>query len=140
MVGWASAQSGGKSPAFVSVFSHGQSAGHGSDVAYWLGTVREAAQGPSSRGAQVTASDLELSGKMSDALIAFARTGNPSTPAVKWPRFDPNDAYRIDFGEGAEHVPVDKGVFFFIANPDVKVGWAGMMRRGPGGPGGPQNH
>jgi len=140
MVGWASAQSGGKSPAFVSVFSHGQSAGHGSDVAYWLGTVREAAQGPSSRGAQVTASDLELSGKMSDALIAFARTGNPSTPAVKWPRFDPNDAYRIDFGEGAERVPVDKGVFFFIANPDVKVGWAGMMRRGPGGPGAPQNH
>jgi para-nitrobenzyl esterase len=138
MVGWAVAQSGGMSPAFVSVFSHGQSAGHGSDVAYWLGTVREAAAGP--RGTPVTAYDLELSGKMSDALIAFARTGTPNTPALTWPRFDPKDAYRMDFGERIESVPVDKGVFFYIANPDVKVGWAGMMLGGPGGPGAPQKH
>jgi hypothetical protein len=28
----------------------------------------------------------------------------------------------MDFGERIQAVPVDKGVFFFIANPDVKVG------------------
>lgn len=137
MVGWAVAQSGGKSPAFVSVFSHGQSAGHGSDVAYWLGTVRDAAAGAGPHGTPATAYDLELSNQMSDALVAFAKTGSPTTTAVKWPRFDPKDPYRIDFGERVESVPVDKGVFFYIANPGLKVGWAGMML---GGPGGPQTH
>ncbi len=133
MMGWAVAQAAGKSPAFVSVFSYGQSAGHGRDVAYWHGTVSQAAAGPGSRGGPVTAYDKELSDRMSDALIAFAKTGNPGTPAVKWPKFDPKDPYRMDFGERIEAVPVDKGVFFYIANPDVKVGITAGARSGPGG-------
>jgi para-nitrobenzyl esterase len=122
MMGWAVAQSAGKSPVFVSAFSYGQSAGHGRDVAYWHGTVGQVPAGPGSRGGPITAYDRELSDKMTDALIAFAKTGNPSTPTVKWPKFDPKDPYRMDFGERIQAVPVDKGVFFFIANPDVKVG------------------
>ncbi|MBS1212784.1 MAG: carboxylesterase type [Proteobacteria bacterium] len=136
MMGWAVAQSAGKSPAFVSVFSYGQTAGHGKDVAYWHGTISQAPAGPGARGAQITAHDTELSEKMTDALIAFAKTGNPSTPAIKWPRFNPKDPHRMDFGDRIEAVPVDKGVFFYIANPDVKVGMNGA-RGGPGGPGGP---
>ena len=132
MVGWAIAQSRGRSPAFVSVFSHGQSPGHGSDVAYWLGTIGESAAGP--HAVLLTAYDLELSGKMSDALIAFARTGNPNTAAVNWPRFDPKNPYRMDFGDRIDQVPVDKGVFFYIANPDVKVGWS------VAGPPAPRSH
>jgi para-nitrobenzyl esterase len=137
MAGWAVAQAAGKSPAFVSVFSYGQSAGHGRDVAYWHGTVSQMAAGPGARGGQITAYDRELSEKMTDALIAFAKTGNPSTPAVKWPKFDPKNPYRMDFGERIEAVPLDKGVLFYIANPDVKVGFRDGGRGGPGGPQGP---
>jgi para-nitrobenzyl esterase len=138
MMGWAVAQSAGKSPVFVSVFAYGQSAGHGRDVAYWHGTAGQTAGGPGIPGGPVSAYDKELSDKMSDALIAFAKTGNPGTPAVKWPRFDSKNPYRIDFGERIEAVPVDRGVFFYLANPDVKVGFAAGARGGPGGPGGPQ--
>jgi para-nitrobenzyl esterase len=137
MVGWAVAQSGGKAPAFVSAFSYGKSAGHGKDVGYYLRTISQTAAGPGARGEPVTAYDIELSDKMSDALIAFAKTGNPSTPALKWPKFDPKNPYRIDFGERIEVVPVDKGVFFYIANPDVKIGMSGGGRGAPGGPQGP---
>jgi para-nitrobenzyl esterase len=133
MMGWAVAQSAGKSPVFVSTFSYGQSAGHGRDVAYWHGTVAQAAAGPGSRAGTITAWDRDLSGRMTDALIAFARTGNPNTPTVKWPKFDPKNPYRMDFGERIEAVPVDKGVFFYIANPEVKVGITLGARSGPGG-------
>jgi para-nitrobenzyl esterase len=138
MIGWAVAQSTGESPVFVSTFSYGQSAGHGKDVAYWHGTVGKAAAGPGSRGGSITAYDRELSNKMTDALIAFAITGNPSTPVLKWPMFDMKDPYRMDFGDRTEAVPVDKGVFFYIANPDVKVGIIVDRRGGPGGPGKPK--
>jgi para-nitrobenzyl esterase len=138
MMGWAVAQSAGKSPTFVSVFSYGQTAGHGKDVAYWHGTVRQAAAAAGSRGGPVTAYDSELSDKMSDALIAFAKTGNPGTPAIKWPRFDPKNPYRLDFGDRVEAVPIHKGVFFYIANPEVKVGFREGGRGDPVGPSGPQ--
>ena len=58
---------------------------------------------------------------MSDALIAFAKTGKPNTAAIKWPRFDPKNPNRLDFGERIEPVPIDPGVFFYIENPDVKM-------------------
>jgi para-nitrobenzyl esterase len=138
MIGWAVAQSAGKSPVFVSTFSYGQSAGHGKDVAYWHGTVGRVTAGPGSRGESITAYESELSDEMTDALIAFARTGNPGTPTVKWPKFDLKNPYRMDFGERIETVPVDKGVFFYIANPDVKVGIIVDRRGGPVGPGKPK--
>jgi para-nitrobenzyl esterase len=121
MMGWAVAQTANKSPAYVSVFSYGESAGHGKDVAYWHGTVGHTPAGPGGRNAQVTAHDIELSEMMTDALVAFAKTNNPSTPGLKWPEFDPEDPYRIDFGDRVEKVPVDPGVLFYLANPDVKI-------------------
>ena len=128
MIGWAAAQMGGMSPAYVSVFSYGQSAGHGKDVAYWLGTVGQTAAGPGGRSPQ----DAELSGKLTDALLAFARTGDPNTPAIKWPKFEMKNPYRMDFGDKIAAVPVDKGVFFYLAYPNVKVGFGGGGRGGAG--------
>jgi para-nitrobenzyl esterase len=123
MIGWALAQSGGKAPAYVSVFSYGQSAGHGKDVAYWHGTATQtAARG--GRGPQPTAHDAELADQMSTALIAFAKTGDPNTAAIHWPKFDPKAPRRLDFGERVEAVPVDPGVLFYIKNPGVKVDFA----------------
>ena len=76
---------------------------------------------------------------MSAALIAFAKTGNPGTPALKWPEFDPENPYRMVFGDKIEAVPVDKGVFFYIANPDVNVRIIVDRRDGPQKPDGSQN-
>ncbi len=135
MIGWAIAQAGSLSPAYVSVFSYGQSAGHGKDVAYWHGTVGQQSAGPGGRGAQVTPHDAELADQMTDALIAFAKTGNPNTAAIKWPRFDPKDPRRLDFGDRIEAVPVDKGVLYYVANPDVKVDFNFGGRGAPGAPG-----
>ena len=129
MMGWAVAQSAGKSPVFVSTFMYGQSAGHGRDVAYWHGTMDRMPVVPGSGGRSITTYDRELSEKMIEALVAFAGTGNPSTSAVKWPRFDPKNPYKMDFGERVEAVPVDKGVFFYIDNPEVNVGFI-VDRRG----------
>lgn len=139
MMAWALAQAAtGKSPVYVSAFSYGQSAGHGRDVGYWHGTVSQPQPGPpGGRGPQITAYDNELSGNMMDALIAFAKTGDPKTAVVKWPKFDPKNPMRIDFGERIEAAPVDRGAIFFVNNPDVKVGYGVGARGGPGGPGGP---
>ena len=54
MIGWAVAQAGGLAPVFVSVFSNGQTAGHGADVAYWHGTVGRQSAEPGGRGSQAT--------------------------------------------------------------------------------------
>ena len=36
---------------------------------------------------------------MQDVIVAFARTGNPSTAAVKFPRYDPRAERRVVFGD-----------------------------------------
>jgi para-nitrobenzyl esterase len=142
MIGWAVAQSAAKSPVYVSTFSYGQSAGHGKDVAYWHGTVATQGAAPGGRGPQLTPHDAELAEQMSDALIAFAKTGNPNTVAVKWPKFDSRSPSRLDFGERIEPAPIDPAVFFYLKNPDVKMdfpkGGRAGARGGPGAPGGPQ--
>jgi para-nitrobenzyl esterase len=137
MIGWAVAQAAGKSPVFVSTFSYGQSAGHGKDVAYWHGTAATQGAGPGGRGPQLTPHDAELAEQMSDALIAFAKTGNPNTAAVKWPRFDPKSPRRLDFGERVEPAPIDPAVFFYLKNPDIKMDFPKGGRGGPGGAGAP---
>jgi carboxylesterase type B len=43
--------------------------------------------------------DRELSAKMMDTLVAFARTGNPNTDAVIVPKFNPGNEQRVVFGD-----------------------------------------
>jgi para-nitrobenzyl esterase len=95
----------GKQPAYLAQFARvsprppgarGQfsvGAAHASDIPYWLGTYVYQTQN------KWTDWDKELSAKMMDTLIAFAKTGNPSTDAVKIPRYDPKNEQRIVFGE-----------------------------------------
>ena len=44
----------------------------------------------------------ELSATMQDAWIAFARTGDPSTPALGWPRYDADRRATAAFGRTVE--------------------------------------
>ena len=36
-----------------------------------------------------------------DSMVAFARTGNPSTASLKWPRFDAGNQQLQEFGAEA---------------------------------------
>ena len=95
---WAQGQlAKGKSPAYVWLFSHKHtyapgvaiagvnpataSAYHMSDTPFWLNTIDSFNLFRTTRA--WTAYDRDLAEKMSDIVVAFARTGNPSTPAVK---------------------------------------------------------
>ena len=46
----------------------------------------------------------ELSAAMMDAWIAFARSGDPSTPAAAWPRYDAASRAAMIFGDSAPHI------------------------------------
>jgi len=55
---------------------------------------------------------------MSDALIAFAKTGNPNTPTITWPRYDPANEKKIEFGEAIRVVAMNAAALdFFVAHP-----------------------
>ena len=69
--------------------SYESTAFHGSDNAFWLDTIGGYnAAGPTR---QWTAADYKLADKMSDMLVAFAKTGSPNIPGVTVPRYNPAD-------------------------------------------------
>ena len=82
---------------------------HGTDIVYWLGTwVHETDKVWSDW-------DRELSDKMQDTLVAFAKTGNPNTNAVKIPRYDPKNERRVVFGDGTIYIDkLDTGQIEFL--------------------------
>jgi para-nitrobenzyl esterase len=88
-------RSGRPAPA---MFDNGPS--HGSDIPYWLGTYVY------NSNRQWNDWDKELSDRMSDTLIAFASSGNPSTSMVKVPRYDASNEERTVFGDSiyVEHL------------------------------------
>ena len=70
---------------------------HSADVPYWLTTLDTYNLIRLTR--DWTHADRQLETEMSDVLVAFARTGNPSTPAVQLPRFDPTAPKLTEFGD-----------------------------------------
>jgi para-nitrobenzyl esterase len=61
--------------------------------------------------------DRKLSDEMSDALIAFARSGNPSTPSFKWPAWSATSDVFIDFGDTIKVEPFNaKGMEWLAAH------------------------
>ncbi|HTZ74486.1 MAG TPA: carboxylesterase family protein [Candidatus Aquilonibacter sp.] len=145
---WARAQTRtGKEPAYLYIFSHVQpytpgvtfsdfnpataGAYHMSDVPYWLGTYE--AFNLFRRTRDWTAWDRELSDDMQDVIIAFAKTGNPSTGVVHFTRYDPANEMRVDFGDKiTDEKLYTKGMDFLEANP-VAPGRGGRGRGARGG-------
>jgi para-nitrobenzyl esterase len=70
---------------------------HNADIIYWFENLDVYNKIRHTR--DWTAWDRTLAGDMSDALIAFAKTGNPSTPAVKWPAWSATDDVFVNFGD-----------------------------------------
>jgi len=69
--------------------SYESTAFHGSDNAFWLNTIDGYNAVVPTR--QWTAADHKLADRMSDMLVAFARTGSPNIPGVVVPRYNPAD-------------------------------------------------
>ena len=110
---WAIAQSKtGKAPFYMYMFSrvHPFAPGveffdspqkigayHTSDVPYWFGTQDVFNKFRTTR--VWTEFDRALSDRMMDTLVAFARTGNPATPATPWPQWVEGTQHYVEFGD-----------------------------------------
>jgi para-nitrobenzyl esterase len=81
------------------LFDHPQTIGayHTSDVPYWFETLDALNLFRTTRN--WTPYDRELADKMSDCLVAFARTGDPATEAVAWPAWTDRSEQYVEFGD-----------------------------------------
>lgn len=111
---WARAQTAtGKQPAYLFMVSRVQpftpgvkftdfnpataGAYHMGDVPYFLGTYEAFNTFRTTR--DWTAYDRDLSNKMQDVIVSFAKTGDPSTLAVKFTPYNPAKETRVLFGD-----------------------------------------
>jgi len=130
MRAWAKAQGvWNKSPIYMFMFSrvHPFSEGvefyddpasigsyHTSDVPYWLGTQDALNLFRTTR--DWTAYDRELSDRMLTSLVAFARSGDPSTAAGRWRRWSVNAEELVDFGDSVSVRSMDsERLDFYLA-------------------------
>jgi para-nitrobenzyl esterase len=105
---------------------------HTADIPYWFGTLDAFNMFRKTRDWQ--AWDRELSEKMMASLIAFADTGNPATPDVKWPAWSPTDEVKVEFGETISVVKLNtSGISWLKAHPaDSQAARSGVIpRTGP---------
>ncbi len=127
---WAIAQAKyGKAPAYVFMYSRVHpyipgvviadqntatiGAYHTSDVPYWFGS--QDALNIIRPTRNWTAYDRDLSNKMTDALIAFAKTGDPGTAAVHWPAWQPQNEQLVEFGDKISVQPMNTSRLDFMA-------------------------
>jgi para-nitrobenzyl esterase len=89
---------------------------HMCDVPYFLGTYEAFNLFRTTRN--WTANDRELSDRMQDVIVHFAMTGDPSTAAVRFVRYDPRNEMRVTFGEtiGLEKI-YGRGMDFIELTP-----------------------
>jgi len=86
---------------------------HTSEVPYYFGTQDAYNMFRPTRN--WTEWDRELSAKMTAVLIAFANTGNPSTPDVDWPAWTIEDERYINFGDKISLETVNRARLDFMA-------------------------
>jgi para-nitrobenzyl esterase len=129
---WALAQSAtGKAPFYMYMFSRVHpfaeavkffddpksiGAYHTSDVPYWFGTQDAFNKFRVTR--DWTPFDRDLSDRMLDCLVAFARTGDPSAAATPWPQWTPKAENYLAFGDqtGVREENVERMEFHTPAN------------------------
>ena len=78
---------------------------HTADIPFWFGTQEAFNLFRTTRA--WNAWDRELSADMMGALIAFANTGNPNTPRVKWPAWSAVQERKMSFAGTISAVPLD---------------------------------
>jgi para-nitrobenzyl esterase len=90
---------------------------HTGDVPYWLETLDSLNLFRTTRN--WTPYDRELARRMSDAVVAFASTGDPSRPDLAWPRYEPRTERIAEFGDSVKIVawPNRERLEFFASAP-----------------------
>jgi para-nitrobenzyl esterase len=78
---------------------------HTSDVPYWLGSQDALNLFRVTR--DWTAHDRALSKSMLTSLVAFAKSGDPSTAGVRWPRWTIDAEQLVDFGDDVSIRPMN---------------------------------
>ena len=80
---------------------------HTADIPFWFGTLDAFNLQRHTR--DWAAADYRLSGMMMDALVAFAASGDPSTPAVPWPAWTASREVKLEWGgsSAAQLVPLE---------------------------------
>lgn len=93
---------------------------HVADLAYWFGTLDAYNMFRPTRTWRPR--DRELSKDMMEALIAFAKTGNPSIQGMMWPAWSPANEQRVVFGRTtAVGKLYTKGMDWLATHPAAKV-------------------
>jgi para-nitrobenzyl esterase len=101
---------------------------HMGDVPYFLGTYE--AFNLFRRTRDWTAWDRELSSAMQEVVVAFARTGNPSTRAVQFKVYAPDDETRVDFGDTIKVERLNTKGMDFLETTPAAPGATGRGGRG----------
>jgi para-nitrobenzyl esterase len=110
-----------RSPAYIDLYTHGHpyapgvkiadqdpataGAYHTADIPYWFDTLDTFNTLRTTRAPKPW--DRTLIDRMSGALIAFAETGSPNTPDVKWPAWTATGEQKIEFGDTINVVKMD---------------------------------
>jgi para-nitrobenzyl esterase len=102
---------------------------HNADMIYWFENLDVFNKIRHTR--DWTAWDRTLADDMANALIAFAKTGDPSTPALKWPAWSATDDVFVDFGDTVRVERFNTEAMGWLAAHPAQGG----RGRGPGGPG-----
>jgi para-nitrobenzyl esterase len=125
-----------RSPAYVDLFTRVQpyapglkladldpataGAYHTADIPYWFGTLDKYNWQQHTR--DWGPADRKLSEDMMDSLIAFAKTGDPNTAAVKWPAWKASTEQYEDFNDGARATALNvKGMDWLLAHKPTPV-------------------
>ncbi len=137
-----------KSPAYIDMFNHRYtytpgvkiadvdqaSVGvyHNADIPYWFGNLDIFNIFRTTR--DLTPFDHTLANDMQDSLIAFAKTGNPQTAAVKWPAWSPKTDVFVNFGDNDIKVEAfnSKAMTWLAAHPAQGASQAGGGAGAPG--------
>ena len=105
---------------------------HMGDVPYWLGTYNAFNLFRVTRN--WTAWDRKLSDAMQNIIVSFAKTGNPSTAQVTFPRYTPQNEVRLDFGNSITVDHLDAAQMNFLAaHPPARGARGGRGGRGRSG-------
>jgi para-nitrobenzyl esterase len=98
---------------------------HNGDSSYWFENLD--AFNLMRKTRDWTAWDHTLADDMSDSLIAFAKTGNPSTAAVKWPAWSSTSDVFVDFGDTIRVEKFDSKGMEWLAKHPAQGGGPGLL-------------
>lgn len=143
---WALAHlAAGRAPAYIYMYAHPhsyaagaeladlnpQTAGayHTSDVPFFLLTLD--AYNRMRRTREWTEHDRRLAEQMSDALIAFAQTGDPATKATPFPRFEPKSERVVELADPVRIIRFDTARMDFMAQLNLPGAVGPPPTRGP---------